>query len=198
MRKLCSKCGVNKTYSEFGKSKLTKIGLYSSCKLCRKKDKIKFNQENPNYDKEYARKWREANKQKLKDYYISNRERTRKWARERWRNNPNVRRTAKNCAIKKTYGISLEDYDKLLEKQAGVCVICGQLPKSNRKSNKLAIDHSHRTGKVRGLLCHRCNNGLGCYDDSIELLQKAVEYLKEREYNTIVTTKDKKEKGEED
>jgi hypothetical protein len=56
------------------------------------------------------------------------------------------------------YGITEEQYQELLKKQNGVCALCCKLPDSNRR---LAVDHNHKTGKIRGLLCSRCNNLLG-------------------------------------
>lgn len=70
------------------------------------------------------------------------------------------------------YNITLEEYRKLLEGQNGVCKICG---KSDSKA--LSVDHSHITGEIRGLLCQKCNSGLGMFNDSPELLNKAIEYL---------------------
>jgi hypothetical protein len=71
------------------------------------------------------------------------------------------------------YGLTVDGYNKLLKKQKGKCFICQQKP-SNKK---LCVDHDHETGEVRGLLCDKCNRGLGLFDDSVERLQRAVEYL---------------------
>ena len=77
---------------------------------------------------------------------------------------------------------SMEDYYKILESQNGVCAICKK--QSNKRSNNgktikaLAVDHCHKTGKVRGLLCDKCNTSLGHFCDSIEILQSAINYLK--------------------
>lgn len=78
----------------------------------------------------------------------------------------------------KRYGITPEDYAKLLEAQKGVCGICTtDVPLRARASYNLFVDHDHQTGKVRGLLCHNCNAGLGHFKDDTELLSKATEYL---------------------
>jgi len=73
------------------------------------------------------------------------------------------------------YGITIDDYNKMLNDQNGVCAICG---KTNITRRRLAIDHNHKTGKVRGLLCHRCNNAIGLFDENLETLKKAIKYLK--------------------
>lgn len=82
--------------------------------------------------------------------------------------------------IKRRYGITYKDYCHLLDKQKGLCAICGSKDAQNSRTyGKLFIDHCHTTGKVRGLLCSKCNHALGQFNDDISLLLKAVEYLKE-------------------
>jgi len=71
------------------------------------------------------------------------------------------------------YGISVSDYEVMFEKQKGVCAICEQT--CIRES--LCVDHDHKTGKVRGLLCIKCNAGLGHFNDNTDLLEKAKIYL---------------------
>ena len=72
------------------------------------------------------------------------------------------------------YGISIEQYEKALDQQKGVCKICGRPPKRLR----LAVDHDHKTGRVRGLLCMRCNRRLlGRGLEIAWLHRKAAEYL---------------------
>lgn len=81
----------------------------------------------------------------------------------------------------RTYGITREEYENLVEEQKNVCRICGNPETSTRNGNVrlLAVDHNHTTGKVRGLLCSRCNVGLGYFKDDPELLEKAIEYIRE-------------------
>lgn len=83
-----------------------------------------------------------------------------------------------NQSYKIQYGITLEDYNKMLEDQNNKCKICGSSKSGTIQHNRLVVDHDHKTGKVRGLLCDKCNRGLGYLGDSIENLEKAVEYLK--------------------
>ena len=75
---------------------------------------------------------------------------------------------------KRKYGITLEEYNMLLGKQKNVCAICSEVCSSKRR---LAVDHNHETGAVRGLLCSNCNRGLGLFKDKIDRLNKAIEYL---------------------
>ena len=83
--------------------------------------------------------------------------------------------------IKRLYGITDEIYEHMLKEQNGVCSICGN--KETRKNvyssqpARLAIDHNHETGEVRGLLCRACNHGIGNFKDSKDILLKAIEYL---------------------
>lgn len=73
--------------------------------------------------------------------------------------------------LRDKYGISLDDYEQMFNKQNGVCAICGI------KREKLCIDHDHSTGIIRGLLCNKCNFALGLVDDNKETLQKMIEYI---------------------
>ncbi len=71
------------------------------------------------------------------------------------------------------YGITIADYDHMFEAQNGVCYICETPPKRNR----LAVDHCHKTGKVRGLLCARCNSCIARFQDNARALRRAATYL---------------------
>lgn len=77
----------------------------------------------------------------------------------------------------KRYGVTPEDWDKMYLEQDGCCKICGAHQLS--LSKRLSVDHCHNTGKVRGLLCMRCNAGLGNFKDDPDLLLVAINYLKE-------------------
>ena len=81
-----------------------------------------------------------------------------------------------NLRLLQRYGIDEDGYRALLEAQNGKCAICGATECSNGR--KLHIDHDHDTGKIRGLLCNKCNPALGLFNDDIDLMTKAVEYLK--------------------
>lgn len=93
-----------------------------------------------------------------------------------------VRLASRKSQLKCIYGMSLDDYDILLGQQGGVCAIC-ENPETQR-SNKngaidsLRVDHDHDTGKVRGLLCSKCNFGIGQFQDNIDLLKRAIVYLR--------------------
>lgn len=75
--------------------------------------------------------------------------------------------------LKRNYGINLEEYTKRYDTQHGLCAIC------KTPHDVLCVDHSHDTGKVRGLLCHPCNRGIGLLKESADTLRAAISYLYE-------------------
>lgn len=82
-------------------------------------------------------------------------------------------RTAKNSYLKRTYGITLDEYEAMSEAQAGVCAICGRPP----RTRSLHVDHDHKTGLVRGLLCMPCNTQLLRRHVTVDRLRAAADYL---------------------
>jgi hypothetical protein len=74
------------------------------------------------------------------------------------------------------YGITLQEYKELLELQNNMCATCGG---HNRNGTRLCVDHDHKTGRIRGLLCRRCNTLLGLCNDSKEILLSLIAYLGE-------------------
>jgi len=79
--------------------------------------------------------------------------------------------------LMRKYGITLEEYDNMLEDQGGCCAICKS---TDPLGSRFVVDHNHDTGDVRGLLCKNCNTGIGLLKDSPEVLVSAVDYLLER------------------
>lgn len=75
------------------------------------------------------------------------------------------------------YGITVEDYGRLLTAQDGMCAICGGADPMTR-SGTFHVDHCHTSGRVRGLLCSRCNPALGAFQDSVDILEAAITYLR--------------------
>lgn len=94
---------------------------------------------------------------------------------EKWRQKQNpesIKERKRNTWRKKRYGISSKEYDQIYLQQEGKCIICHKFYKS------LDIDHCHEKLIIRGLLCGKCNRGLGFFNDSILLLENAINYLK--------------------
>lgn len=121
---------------------------------------------------------REKNRLKNIEWRKKNREKCCH-ATANWRaRNPNYEGQFK---LKHRYGITPEHYDEMLKIQNSRCAICGKKESAvnygTKKVQKLAVDHCHATGKVRGLLCQDCNRGLGKFHDDLQRLQKAIDYL---------------------
>lgn len=88
---------------------------------------------------------------------------------------PLCMRCHRSAAIQRNYGITLDEYEAMHAKQGGVCAICGGV---NDDGRNLHVDHDHATGAVRGLLCIRCNRGIGMFLDNVMHLETAIAYLK--------------------
>lgn len=104
----------------------------------------------------------------------------KKRARE-YKKTDRYQRWRRNHDFKNKFGITLEEYDKTSELQNNVCAICHQ-PETfllKGRVHSLAVDHCHKTGKIRGLLCRNCNQMLGLAKDDINTLEKAADYLKQ-------------------
>ena len=132
----------------------------------------------------YREKNREIVREKAKNYRLINREvcleRTKKWQRE----NPDK---AKDAVYRRKYGISLSDYENMVAQRNGKCDICNDV-------KPLVVDHCHDDGGIRGLLCDRCNVGIGCLEDNPERLISASKYIVG--YTQLVV--DRLEKGQDD
>ena len=122
---------------------------------------------------------REQNRVKNLEWRKNNREKCCR-ATAQWRiKNPYYERNRK---LNERYGIDPESYNEMFRCQKNRCAICGNEEKAkhnrSRKVQKLAVDHCHTTGKVRGLLCQDCNRGIGKFHDDIARLENAIKYLR--------------------
>lgn len=111
----------------------------------------------------YQRGWAERNKDKIRE---ANSARYKK-----------LKSTYRDYLLKKTFGITLERYNEMLLAQNNSCAICSGGPDASGKT--FAVDHCHKTGKIRSLLCRGCNVGIGNLRDDPDLLEKAARYIKE-------------------
>ena len=145
--KTCTQCHIAKAPREYHKNSRTRDGLTPACAACRNK-----------LHREYVRR-PEVAAAKLE--YERNYKRTRP---EHYR--------AKRRKMK--YGITSEQFDALMLKQRGVCAICFMSPEPGRA---LDVDHHHGSGIVRGLLCRRCNNGIGLFDENARAMRRAIAYV---------------------
>jgi hypothetical protein len=138
--------------------------------------------------KERVRAWRDANPEYGKRYYQENKERLRKREAEYYKKNrehikernkryastPEAKRRRRVLRLAKQYGITYEQYTEMAEAQGWTCAACGGEP----NGLGLVVDHHHGNGRVRGLLCSRCNSALGLIDDSLDKAKALVAYLK--------------------
>ena len=86
-------------------------------------------------------------------------------------------RLARSAHLKKQYGITIDDYNRMLSQQNNCCAVCGRADLSDSRGFRPHVDHCHRTGRVRGILCGPCNKGLGQLQDDPEILRRAIAYL---------------------
>lgn len=153
----CSHCKTHKALSQFSKDASRSDGLQHRCNEC-----IKL----------FQKAYYSRNKQRIlaakHTYYKKNKQRIKTYTRQ--------------YQLNKLYSVTKEDWNRFFESQNGCCAICGQQEsRVNYKSGNiqaLSVDHDHRTGRVRGLLCHRCNRLLGFMNDDPALLEKMVVYLR--------------------
>jgi hypothetical protein len=117
----------------------------------------------------YMREYR-----KLPEQRIKTRERQRKWLAKTGKN--------KEYSLRFHYNLSVEVYNKLLASQDNVCLICKQpeirIDPRTKVTRQLAVDHDHKTGEIRGLLCGNCNGALGFVNDNVDTLLNMIEYLR--------------------
>ena len=114
--------------------------------------------------------WKSGHKEARKGRVTYCRDCMKDYSAERYENG-----TSRNSRLERLYGITLEQYDVMLKKQGNCCVLCGS--RTPKRGNRFIVDHEHKTGKVRGLLCHLCNTGLGMFQDNPDLLKVAASYL---------------------
>ena len=170
--KVCSVCKEEKPKEDFSSNLGSLMGLSCDCRVCHRKRAKEYG------DKNAARNFVEKPKNKRchccglvkgkEGFYLAS------------RTKDGLYFACKACCShknkEKLYGVSREMFAGMLDRQKGACVICGtHLP--GGPGNCLMVDHDHKGGKVRGLLCCNCNHGLGKFQDSPDLLRKAAEYL---------------------
>lgn len=185
--KRCSKCGEEKPVSDFGK--YTRRGVcrvLSSCRECKRTaDRLRYH-ENSERMREKSKMWRYKHPEHAKKYYEDNKEAILAKAKEFRKQNPERRAAVhkkyraahklpgKNWYLIKKFGISLDEYNSILDRQFGVCAICHGVEKTGRS---LAVDHDHKTNRVRGLLCSKCNTAIGQIGDSPLIALNIASYL---------------------
>lgn len=130
----------------------------------------------PCYTKEYRKRNPAVRKASQRNFFSNNPDYKRN--RRRGLDKQTRQEIDRRSALKRDFGITPEQYDALLDIQNGVCAVC---KKCCATKKRLAVDHDHRTGRIRGLLCAGCNRGIGFLMDSPEHLEQGARYL--RGYN---------------
>ena len=139
---------------------------YTDDELKKKREYMrKFRKRHPTLDSDNYRKKLAKEPGYNKRKYAENREKSLRKARNSW--------------YKKAFGITLADYERMFEEQSGACAICRQpeVVMMNGKIMRLAVDHSHKTQKARGLLCQKCNGMIGLSTENEMILRNAIDYL---------------------
>jgi Recombination endonuclease VII len=145
--KKCNRCKHDLPLSSFHKKKSGKFGVSGKCVDC-------------------VAKWQ-------KDYY-SERNKAKRLERQA---SEKYQLYVREFRLKNKYGINLEQYEAMLQHQGGVCAICGGQPKGGTSTKYFSVDHCHKTGKVRQLLCNRCNTALGLLNEDKNIVQAMANYI---------------------
>jgi hypothetical protein len=159
--KVCSRCKVEKPHEDFRRNSSAHDGLQAYCKTCQREKFLEWHQAHPGQAAAKSAEYRKKNPEK-------SRAATAKWTK----NHPEA---IKDHILRKRYNLTLEQWQEMFDAQQGKCLVCGIHQDSCSK--ELAVDHDHKTGKVRGLLCCRCNRAVGLMEDDPGLLRKAADHL---------------------
>lgn len=84
--------------------------------------------------------------------------------------------------LRRLYGISIQDYNTIFERQNGKCAICKKESEATGKNSRLHVDHDHKTGKTRGLICYKCNIAMGFLAEDEERIYRILDYLSIRSF----------------
>jgi hypothetical protein len=165
-QRVCNSCKTWKSFDCYAKNKSGVMGLSAVCREC----------ENEKARERYARNDILSRRKGKKSAY--DKERRERLRAEGKLKKPNPE-TQREQRMKREYGITIKDYENMVEAQSNQCAICFT-PSEAERNGKLVIDHCHASGKVRGLLCNKCNLLLGHANDKIERLERAILYLSKR------------------
>lgn len=175
-----------KAYREANKERIAaylKEWRQANLEKCKERDRAKY-WADPDRSNTRCKAWREANAERIKANRAARSE-ERKETQQRWREVNREKRTAAEYVshARRRYGLSKEELRKLREDHRDVCAICG----GSGGKKGLCIDHDHRTGEIRGLLCGNCNIAIGLMRDSPSALRKAALYLERKPLRLVGT-----------
>jgi hypothetical protein len=159
--KKCSQCKGEFGSDKFGPSKLDSTGLRSRCLKCEKNNSKERRDRDPGSQRKAGKKWRETHLEYVK---AANKE----WVAK----NPEA---VRGYILKRRYGIGIVEFDRMLAEQGGCGICVGS--DSGVSGRKMSVDHDHKTGKVRGILCRGCNSGIGFLKEDIAVIESAAAYV---------------------
>lgn len=148
---------------------------------------VEYRAKHPDRVKDHNANYRAANPEKAKadqqEWFQANKEKRNAYMREWHAKNKEVNREVKrakrlNGTYKRKYGITLDDYNAMLAAQGGHCALCEKTPEDEKRFKRLNVDHCHETGRVRGILCTRCNFAIGILGDNEAGLSAALRYIR--------------------
>jgi Autographiviridae endonuclease VII len=171
--KRCLHCDEAKPLTEFYVDRGARGGRRPECRSCTAARRKAWYEANRQREVDRVRAWQEANPERYAERQREYRESGRKAIANR------------KSHLKRKYGLTVEQYEAMLDAQGGVCFICRETP----GDLPLHVDHDHTTGDVRGLLCIRCNNALGLFQESPALFQAAADYLRARDHDAMAGPK---------
>lgn len=158
--KRCSKCGELKPLTAFYREQRCRDGYRPDCKACFAARAKQWYSHNRQHVLARVKAWQQANPERVKE--------TRDASR------PRRRAIDRDARLRRVFGLSSDQYEAMLADQGGGCALCGRTPLPGRS---LHVDHHHETGVVRGLLCFRCNAGIGQFREDKLRLADAIVYL---------------------
>lgn len=113
-----------------------------------------------------------SQKESQRKWYLANRERMKEKSR-RFKKTPRGKEVYRKSLLKRQFGLSLEKYTEMFNSQSGLCAICNK----SQSYKMLAVDHNHKTGRVRGLLCSICNTVLGLLYEDMTTMKSMMDYI---------------------
>lgn len=171
--KKCTDCGLQKPLNEFGVISASKTGKNGRCKPCNVARVLAYNARNPGQKKASANAAAAKRYAKFKS------------------GDEKLVRIRKSSDLRRNFGIGIEEYERLIDKQGGGCAICGAT--KSKSGRALSVDHYHGpdgrrctkwgatvpcgADSVRGVLCEACNSGIGHFGESVERLESAIAYV---------------------
>jgi hypothetical protein len=174
--KTCTHCNSHKPIERFYLSMNSKDGHRPTCIDCWRVINKRTPEQNREYRARNLESIRERDRERIKPHY-----KTMAKAKYDRRRRAQTKEEYRSWKLKSSYGISLEDYNVMHKDQGGLCAICSN--PETRKANhgpwtkRLAVDHCHASGRVRGLLCQDCNTAIGLLRDDAAIAASANRYL---------------------